>query len=114
MKFCASHWDMLRTAIDDNGLGHLVSGSGKEAGHKLEGQLSGEPEAETFDPLMNANFGIWNNAIKAGGPYLIFGDYCPICESETHGGQPAEWWITNAVNDQVERAKELGLLRPVN
>jgi hypothetical protein len=109
MKMCQPHWDALRAAIDGRGLMRLVSGNGEVVAKKLEGQLIGQDEKDTFDPLMAANLAIFSNALKGGGLYLMLGDYCPICESEQHGGPMAEWWINHAADDQLERARELGL-----
>lgn len=112
MKICQPHWDLLKSAIDERGLMHLVSNSGQVAAEKIQGQLSGQPEKETYDPLLAANFAIWSNAIEMGGLYLI-GDgnqYCPICESESHGSHNAEWWIKNAADEQLNRARELRLV----
>jgi hypothetical protein len=113
---CQQHWDALRAAISERGLDGLISGSGQKAVAKLETELAqGAQTPETYDPLMNANFAIWSNALEAGGLYLMCGDkngnpYCPICESEKHGGQPADWWITHAADEQLEKARAMNLL----
>jgi hypothetical protein len=116
MKFCAAHWTQLRSAIEDRGLMRFVSNNGEQAATKIEAELSGAPRAETWDPLMAANFAIWNNALEMGGGYLIFGDedgnpYCPICEPIKHNSYPAEWWINHAADEQLDRAKELGFVK---
>lgn len=118
MKMCQTHWAALRAAIEERGLMKLVSRNGEVLIERLEGQLIGQPIKETFDPLMGANLAIWSNALEAGGLYLMgtteSGEqYCPICESEKHGGYPAEWWITNAADEQLNRAQELGLVPPI-
>lgn len=114
MKICETHWSALKQAIDDRGLSGLVSKDGHVAVEKAEGQLQGDVSRDTFDPLMNANFAIWSNGLRAGGLYLMGQKddgthYCPICESEAHGGQPADWWINSAADEQLERARALGL-----
>jgi hypothetical protein len=114
MKMCAVHWEALRTAIEEKGLFHLVSGSGAGLKEKILNEDLAGPTPENFDPLMAANMSIWSNAIEQGGLYLMTDDYCPICESEKHKGPSADWWITNAVNEQFEKAKQMGLLRPVS
>lgn len=115
MRMCQSHWDQLRKAIDDRGLSGLVAQSGGKAIENLQSELEEGRTKRNFDPLMAANLAIWSNALDMGGLYLMGADengkeYCPICESEAHGGQPGEWWITNAANEQLEHAKSLGLL----
>lgn len=116
MRMCQTHWDMLREEVKSQGLMPFVAKDGEIALQNVEADLNGAPEKDTFDPLMNANFAIWGNALDAGGLYLMSQKedgtpYCPICESEAHNGYPAEWWITNAVNEQREKAKRLGLLK---
>lgn len=110
MKLCQPHWDALKAAIEERGLMEFVAQDAKAAHERLCGELNGSPEQETFDPLMAANFAIWSNGLQIGGLYLMTGDFCPICESEKHNGPAAEWWITNAANGQLERARELKLL----
>ena len=109
MQLCSNHWADLRKAIDTVGLSQFVSSSGKAAAEKIQLELQSE-ENKTFDPLLAANFAIWSNALEMGGLYLMTGDYCPICESVKHNGPPADFWINNAVNEQLEKAKRLGLV----
>jgi hypothetical protein len=115
VKICQPHWDRLRAAIETRNLGQFIASSGREAVRRVAGQLENQPESGTFDPLMNANFAIWSNALKFGGLYLMGADekgqpYCPICESETHNGYPADWWIENAADEQLQAARDLGLI----
>jgi len=107
MKFCIEHWNGLRKAIDDHGMSHLISKNGEIAGERMEIEMKGNESVESFDPLLRAHFAIINNALNMGG---LNDDYCPICESEKHGGHPAQWWFDNAVNEQFNKAKELGLI----
>lgn len=113
MKLCLPHWQSLRAAIDARGLTTLIAKDGSVATNQMIGSLSGQPDKETFDPLMAANLGIWGNAIDAGGLYLMGqkpdgSAYCPLCELKEHGGDP-QVWITAAADDSLKRARELGL-----
>ena len=59
MNICPSHWDALRSKIDDLGLTEFVSESGMEAAAKTMDQITKvEPDdsvtRENFDPLMGA------------------------------------------------------------
>ena len=115
MKLCRPHWEQLKAAIAELGMMHLVAESGKIASERITAQL--ENKDHGFDPLMNANFAIWTNALELGGKYLMWNDengnpYCPICESEKHKGNDAEWWIKNASEEQLARARSLGLMPP--
>lgn len=112
MKMCQLHWVALRDAIEMRGLSGFVSKDGQTAIDRTVNDLHGAPATQTFDPLMAANFAIWSNALDQGGLYLMQGDCCPICESEKHGGPTAEWWIANAAQEQLNKARELGLLPP--
>lgn len=118
MTFCNPHWAGLRQALDDRGLTPLVAKNGQACRQKMNRQLSGEGEtAETFEPLIQASMAIIGNAIQAGGPYPLTvkadgSEYCPICESEANGGYPAAWWFDNAADEQLRRARGLGLLPP--
>lgn len=114
-KCCSAHWGQLREAIEVAGLMPFVAKGGEAAASVLSAQLSGKGGREAFEPLLSANFAIMNNAIAAAGYYLMGqrpggGLYCPMCESEAHGGHPAAWWISHAVDEQVAKARELGLL----
>lgn len=121
MKMCQIHWDQLRASIEANGLMGLVSKDGAVAVEKIKREFDNQgTAADNYDPLMAANFAIWSNAVHMGGLYLIEGDkngnpYCPICEAVKNSPDDipqhkAEWWINNAVCDQVVRAREMGLI----
>jgi hypothetical protein len=52
MKICESHWDKLRTAIDERGLSHLVAKDGAKAASQIAAQLNGSEAKEDYDPMM--------------------------------------------------------------
>lgn len=89
MKFCQPHWDALRTAIESRGLGHLIAANGRDAAARLVAELKGNAEVDDFDPLMSAHNMIVSHA-AIGGPYIMFGDYCPVCEFCKHVEPPPE------------------------
>jgi hypothetical protein len=116
MRICLDHWGLLKKAMEDRGLMKFVSNSGQVVVEKLQSELAGAPKIETWDPLMAANLAIWNNALEMGGLYLMGTDengseYCPICESVKNEGPAVEWWITSAADEQLGRAKELGVIK---
>lgn len=109
MKFCQGHWDRLRKAIDDRGLGHLVAPDGKAAAQQMADQLERADRGEepftpvNYDPLMAAHWAIVN-AVSALAPgialHLMMPDEdgsekCPLCYA----------------NDQAEYVKTLGAER---
>lgn len=124
MKVCQKHWDRLIELIKERGAWHLV-GDHETAKKQLQAELEGEPgDPKDVDPLLRVNNMIWAHALKAGGLYLMSGDYCPICEAMVHmanvpvtpGGPPAgtEWvenhWTVGAVDAVIQMLREAGAL----
>lgn len=109
MKPCQNHWDALRLAIDKRGLSQFVAKSGQEVARKMVDEEA--DKKANFEPLMGAFMNIVQNAVRIGGMYLLADDFCPICESEKNGGPPADWWIDNAADNELQRAVELGLIK---
>lgn len=82
MRMCMRHWEMLRTAINARGMGHLVSENAEEAARRLEHSQS---DPFQFDPLMSAH----NNILAVSLRYLDAADLfspaadgtevCPVC-----------------------------------
>lgn len=93
MKMCLPHWDALKDAIKERGMWPLVTESGEAATKRAVSEMENKATNETYDPLMSANFMIWNAALRTGGLYLMTGDYCPLCEADKHGapGTASEW-----------------------
>ncbi len=130
MKFCQPHWDTLRAALDQAGLGGFVAKDGQEALKKtvrsLENAAEGaEDGAAQFEPLMGAHWAIVNNAMDFVGFALMVqnedgSDRCPLCfitaDHKAKCTDPGcqiesyDHWIGHAVADQVANAKRLGLL----
>jgi hypothetical protein len=104
MKMCQPHWDALRDEVKALGMWHLVSRNGEEAAARAQRQIAakkGEEDPKDYDPLMDAHMLIMNNAIQAGGAYLLTGDYCPLCELDLHKeemGETSKDWITKSVD----------------
>jgi hypothetical protein len=112
---------MLRKAIEDRNLMHLVAKSGNEAAVRLTEEL--KCKEAPYDPLMNCHWMIVNQALKCGGLYLISNnDYCPVCEAMKNltGSDPngKVWteqeiekeWIEGPSNAALEYCKEHNLL----
>ncbi len=124
MKFCMPHWAELKTAIDIRGLSHLVAKDGKVAADRLKDELMGVATKDTYDPLMNAHNMITCRALEAGGLYLLTGDFCPLCELDTHlpaldeKGQPrpnsenkeSTNWINGCTDSVLNHCQELKLV----
>lgn len=132
MKFCQSHWDMLRAEIARVGLDKFGAKSGEQAIEMLKKQLeapsvSQREASSTFDPLMNAHWAIVNNCLPYLGLQLFAAkedgtEHCPLCMiTEDHAKRctitncdvdKSHWddWIVRAVDDQLQKAKALGLV----
>jgi hypothetical protein len=121
MKFCQSHWDKLKSAIEARGLMSKVATSGEQAAAQI---AAGKP-----DPLMAAHNAIVSNALGKVGLELMMpnddgSDRCPICylvklslaAPRCECGDPActsqsradnfERWIEHAADDQVPPPEE--------
>lgn len=124
MKMCQAHWDKLKAGITEEGLMKFVSNNGEQATEKIQQQAMGDDSNATYDPLMSANFAIWNNLLQQFGLGAMAPDAppCLLCymnECAKNGcGDPecklkhdsGDDWIAYAVRDQVEEAKKRGLL----
>jgi hypothetical protein len=108
MRMCAEHWADLRSAIDERGLPGLVHQSG-EAAFSIKLQLRSESGKPDFDPLLNANFAIYATFLQEAGLSGLIGSVCPLCEVERGQAGLAANWINGAADDQLQRARQLGL-----
>lgn len=120
MKFCGDHWSQLRAALDARGLASFIPQVGKEAARRL---AAGGEGRDGFDPLMGAHNAIVANALSTAGmevmqPAADGTDRCPLCfllaECRcAHKGTPQcpfASWVDRAADDQLARAKTLGLV----
>lgn len=120
---CQPHWDGLRAAIDERGLGHLVARSGDAAVAGLISELETGTRLENFDPLMGAHNAIVNRCLETLGYEVLMNDGCPICFAKEHHREtiadcpgppqcPAsdEWfegWIPGVADHMLEVYEEL-------
>lgn len=102
MKWCSDHWDRLRGAIKDRGLGHLIAPDGETAVAQLADELErGEHTATNYDPLMDAFWSINGNVARTveqagGNPLYLFGggppdDPTPEDAVDLPGGEGRTW-----------------------
>jgi hypothetical protein len=120
MKFCKSHWDELRKALDDRGLMNLVAKDSQQLMDKMAKEIAdGQPSAATFDPLIGAHNAILSNALDIVGLDLMMpnddgSDKCPLCYAITNcrcnRGDECDFrkWIDYAADEQLQVAKDLG------
>lgn len=123
MRICKDHWSLCRKAVEDRGMGSLVSRGGEEAIERMKAELAGARPEETFDPLMSLNAHFSSEAMRCGGLYLMTknetgdndGHFCPICEFEKHlDGFDAETSIGEIADQMVTWARGQGLLAAVS
>lgn len=101
MRCCADHWAVMRKAVHDRGLSHLVAGSGHEAVartmREIEAHEKGTPPPDTdFDPLMAMNWSFVSKVMDKLGLSVMaprtepdgmpdnideagFNHICPLC-----------------------------------
>ena len=114
MKMCQHHWDMLRKAINERGLSSFVSKSGEVAVESLK--------ENKFEPLLGAHNAITMNTLSTVGLSIMAPnedgtETCPICFlmscpcDDPECSKKYEGWINRAADDQVDIARELGLLQ---
>lgn len=122
MKFCMPHWNSLRQAIEDRGLGNLVAKGGEALTNKIQAEIdAGDVTQGSFDPLLGAHNAIIGNLLSVVGVDLLYNnedgsDRCPLCYAVDNcacgKGEACEFrtWINHAADDALAQAKELGLI----
>jgi hypothetical protein len=124
MKICHRHWEQLRDACASRGMAHLVSETPEQA--EIERQLAGDDT--NFDPLLRANFMIWGEAVRTGGPYVMGFDehgkeFCPICEAieniapedlpDKRYSSTEQYWTEGVMDSILQYARDIGLMPPL-
>lgn len=97
MRFCMSHWNALRAAIELRGLSGLVPQGGMAATVKQADQLQRrEVTRENFDPLMSAHWAIAGNVMtslsSAGMNPLYLMSSSPEDAVEGYAGYEGRTW----------------------
>lgn len=120
MKLCQECWNELKEAIEQRGLMHLVAKGGEEAVKQIDAQLSGDTSARNYDPLMAANFAIWNQSLSSFGLGMMAPDApCPLCHKTeiesvctdpSCNKQSGHDWIRFAADDQLAYSRHHGLV----
>lgn len=112
MKMCQPHWEKIRKAINDRGMGHLGAKTGKQAMANAITELEGRSAENGFDPLMGCNNMIWSQALKILGLGLMSNnpdgsEKCPVCEAMI---AYERWWIDGPADVMLKEAKEQKLI----
>lgn len=119
MNFCLEHWDALRKRIDDRGLGQYVARA-EQATRILNEVMSGAKDEDTdpsvFEPMLSASMAYFINVFEVVGVAMLDPDPgtgkppCPVCVRGRRVPAEAEEWLDIAANEQLEKAKKLGLV----
>jgi len=119
MRFCSDHWAELRTAIEKEGVYHLVARDGRQAVDQMADQLDRQKVTiANYDPLMGAHNMILSRCMDIVGMQIMFADpdgsdRCPICylkrEAPEHEVDPAQFddWIPGAAHAAGDIARKL-------
>lgn len=100
MRFCQTHWDRLRDALEERGLAELIAKDGERAAANLVNEAeTGEATLANYDPLMRAHWAIVGNATRMlgerAGPstvaYLMLADDVPEDVCELPGANGRTW-----------------------
>lgn len=98
MQMCEHHWGMLRKAIEDRGLGHLITKTTADL-------IRSDPGT---DPMFRACISIFGNTADLLGPEIlrISDEDCPLCYLNRECACPvkncADRWITYAARDEKD------------
>lgn len=113
MKFCTSHWDALRAAIENRGLSSLVADNGEKAASNLVSELTEGSSIDNFNAIVANVVAI----LHAGAAMeVLAGDVCPLCYvNEAHKATCTDdgcalsydAWVGRAADDMVEAWKKL-------
>jgi len=99
---CTEHWDKIRNAVIDRGLGIMIPDDGEQAQELMERRSIEGPNVDNFDPLMGALMDITGRIMDTGAP--VRG--CPVCFLNVNCMCPktmcGEDWIDYAADDQLE------------
>lgn len=111
-QMCQPHWEKLKDAIKARGLYRFTAADGAT----LVEQVTRPDARASFEPLMGAHLAILQNAL-AVNLSAVLGEGCPLCFliENCACGKPdcrakLEDWPNRAAEDQLERARALGIL----
>lgn len=120
MRFCDTHWNALRAAIDARGLGQFVSKDGAEALRRFAEDAELQTK-DTFDPLIAAHTMIVRNGLRLLTELPNQND-CLLCallaeeaiQVATYGREAVkvhiDQWIDQSADGALTFAKGLGLV----
>jgi hypothetical protein len=67
MKFCQTHWDKMRAAIEARGMTPLVASHGNAAIQNIADEIKHGQTIDNFDPLMAMHWNISGNLLELLG-----------------------------------------------
>lgn len=110
MRMCQDHWLSLKAAIEERGMGGLVTSDGIEAARRVEALINGSTDPNDFDPLFFASVAIMSYFKANGGN--VSDTICPICHAANNSseGDLASNWINGCADDMLAVAISKGLV----
>lgn len=114
MRICQTHWDAMRKAVEDRGMGHLGAKSGAELIAATVTELEGRSQENEYDPLMACHNMVTTRALEIVGLALLnpaTGWNCPICMIMEMSRKACEQDFINGPADAaLKECREKGLL----
>jgi len=127
VRFCEAHWGALREAVLERGLSRFIAADTRTLMAKLEAGKGTHPQAKSssFEPLFSAFLSIMSRFVSIGAEGALedhnpdVSPRCPLCfANQEHKAVCTQQgcsftfdsWIAGAADEQLERAKSLGLL----
>lgn len=115
--FCQEHWDGLREAIIERGMGDLIGADAKRAiAGVVDEMTAGKRTLTNFDPLMAAHWAIAGRVIEIR-PQILLGmeAHCPICyanldHAASCPGPPACELSANFADDWIPSVADFMLM----
>lgn len=88
MQCCPKHWEMLEKALEERGMGALISHTPEEANRRFKHAQSRDSYKELNDPLMEAFLLQASQLMKYGVPETLLNNakgnqICPVCIAMT-------------------------------
>ena len=116
MPWCQPHWDALREAVEDRGLGPWMSKGGEDAMLQSVREIEGtQADAQGFDPLLRAWSMINSRILEWSGELWS----CPLCTVQRHSDtckqpgcsvDPPQAYIDGCTDSLLAYARDLGLV----
>lgn len=114
MRICTAHWDALKKAIADRGIGHLGSKNSRQLHIAVVSEFEGRGAENEYDPLLACHFMVTGEALKVYGLVMLdptAGWNCPICRFMEDARLACEReFIDGPADAALKHCRDLGLV----